>query len=312
MPKTTVIVATYNSASRSHLRLCLDSIHKQQYPGEIEIVVVDGGSTDETIPLSKSYGATIIHNPAVTELGFSGGKNLAFHNTDGPLVAIVDADNVLIESDYLARMAAPIVEDASISMSIPAPYVPSGGQLPSVCRFFCCIETDYWSNIASAGNLRNGWIEICPPKAIVPNGCVFRRRALEAVGGWDYDTEVTTRLISHGLGKFAMVQTAHRLHIEMTSYLEVWRKLRRRIVNHMIERARKPIVQRDIEASIINPILYINEELVGPLTRFMQGTDPCYINVIPVFLIKSLLLLRHVVLYKGFVPSNTESYERKS
>ncbi len=56
MKKVSIIVATYNQAK--YLPVCLDSIWFQEYP-EIEIVVVNDGSTDDTDQIMQMYAETI-------------------------------------------------------------------------------------------------------------------------------------------------------------------------------------------------------------------------------------------------------------
>lgn len=59
--KVSVIVPAYNQAR--YLRACLDSIWFQDHP-EIEIVVVDDGSTDDTASVLEAYQASIASDTA--------------------------------------------------------------------------------------------------------------------------------------------------------------------------------------------------------------------------------------------------------
>ena len=115
LPKISVVIASFNSESRSYLRRCLESIKSQEYSGEVEIIVVDGGSTDESVSISLAHGARVIYNPNITELGFAGGKNLGINNSTGEFIAIVDADNILMNQDYLTKMIQPFMLGASSS-----------------------------------------------------------------------------------------------------------------------------------------------------------------------------------------------------
>ena len=47
-PRISVIIVTYNAADT--LQACLGSIYRQKYPA-IEIIVIDGASTDGTIKI---------------------------------------------------------------------------------------------------------------------------------------------------------------------------------------------------------------------------------------------------------------------
>ena len=70
-----------------NIRRCLDSIQWAE-----EVVIVDSGSTDQTLAICKSYNCRIIH----TEwLGFGKTKQLAVNETTHDWVLSIDADEVI-------------------------------------------------------------------------------------------------------------------------------------------------------------------------------------------------------------------------
>ncbi len=61
-PKLSVLIPTYNAAQT--LERTLQSLRSQTIlQGEMEILVVDGGSTDNTVKIAEQYGAVILDNP---------------------------------------------------------------------------------------------------------------------------------------------------------------------------------------------------------------------------------------------------------
>lgn len=85
-----IIIATYNS--EKILPLTLESIRKQQYPqSKIEILVIDGGSTDATLKIAKKYHCKVVHNPK-TEPVYA--KYLGFLNAKGKYALYIDSDEV--------------------------------------------------------------------------------------------------------------------------------------------------------------------------------------------------------------------------
>ena len=60
-PSISVIMPAYN-AERT-IELALRSIRMQTIADQIEILVIDGGSTDATREIAQRYGATILENP---------------------------------------------------------------------------------------------------------------------------------------------------------------------------------------------------------------------------------------------------------
>lgn len=60
-PLISVIMPTYNSATT--IETALKSIRMQTVENQIEILVIDGGSTDATRDIARRYGAIVLDNP---------------------------------------------------------------------------------------------------------------------------------------------------------------------------------------------------------------------------------------------------------
>lgn len=78
-----VIVITYNESAR--LRACLASV---AFAGEV--IVVDSGSTDDTVEIARSMGARVTRTTDWP--GFGPQKNRALDLASGPWVLSIDAD----------------------------------------------------------------------------------------------------------------------------------------------------------------------------------------------------------------------------
>ncbi|MCI4341947.1 MAG: glycosyltransferase, partial [Thermoplasmata archaeon] len=220
-PSVSAIVATYNSEASGGVAECLGSLRAQKYPGRLEILVVDGGSTDGTLRIAEEAADKVLANPRRTELGFGGGKDLGLQHASGELVAMVDADNRLMEPEYIDRMARPLAASERVVLTVPNPWIPPRGAEPSICRYFCLRESDLWHRWAERGEPREGWVEFRPPVGVVPNAGLLRRESLLRLGGWDYDTEVGQRLLGDRAAVFAWVETAHRFHREVLGYADL-------------------------------------------------------------------------------------------
>lgn len=86
-----VIIPTYNEERL--LPRCLKSVTSQHYPRkDIEIIVVDDGSTDRTKEIAKKFGAKIIHNGTHH---IERGKSIGLKNARGTYIFFIDADNAL-------------------------------------------------------------------------------------------------------------------------------------------------------------------------------------------------------------------------
>ncbi len=91
-PLISVVVTCYNYGR--YLKGCLDSILAQTY-NNIEIVIVDDGSTDNTVDVMKSFRELpnlkyIRQNNA----GQAHAKNVGINNSSGDFVAFLDADDL--------------------------------------------------------------------------------------------------------------------------------------------------------------------------------------------------------------------------
>jgi glycosyltransferase involved in cell wall biosynthesis len=88
--KVSVIVPTYNCAAT--IRATLNSVLQQSRPPE-EILVMDDGSTDDTIAILESYG-TRIRTFRQPNAGPSVARGALIEKAKGELIAFVDSDDI--------------------------------------------------------------------------------------------------------------------------------------------------------------------------------------------------------------------------
>jgi len=87
-PLVSIVIPTYNS--QKTLERCLQSIRRQTY-GNIEVIIVDGGSKDRTVSLAEIYGTKVISKKA----GMSESTNIGIKNSNGKYIYRVDSDVIL-------------------------------------------------------------------------------------------------------------------------------------------------------------------------------------------------------------------------
>lgn len=105
-PLFSLIVPTLNVATT--LRSCLTSIAEQTF-ADFEIVVVDGGSTDETPAILASFAATLGERLTVLrgkDDGVYPAMNRGVERARGEWLLFLGADDTLVGSDTLAEVAA--------------------------------------------------------------------------------------------------------------------------------------------------------------------------------------------------------------
>lgn len=86
----TVIIPVLNAAAS--LRKVLQALSGQSYPQElVEIIVVDNGSTDQTIQVAKQFGANVLFEPKKSPYM---ARNRGVEASRGEIIALLDAGTI--------------------------------------------------------------------------------------------------------------------------------------------------------------------------------------------------------------------------
>ncbi len=91
-PKISVITPAYNA--EKYIGDAIKSIQQQDYDN-LEIIVIDDGSTDATADICKTLGVTLIQQE---NLGISAARNVGLKAATGDLIAFLDADDLWYEN----------------------------------------------------------------------------------------------------------------------------------------------------------------------------------------------------------------------
>lgn len=98
-----IIIPIYNS--EKFIKTCLDSVLNQVFLGEIEVICVDDGSTDQTMKILSTYK----HNENVivlTQVNSGPGKarNKGFNVSRGKFIFFIDSDDYLTDRQTLQNL----------------------------------------------------------------------------------------------------------------------------------------------------------------------------------------------------------------
>lgn len=106
-PFVSVVIRSYNEA-RFIGRLLL-GLKSQSYRN-FEVIVVDSGSSDGTVAIAKSFGATIVTIPSA-EFSFGRSLNLGCRAARGEILVFASAHVYPTRTDWLARLVEPFSKD---------------------------------------------------------------------------------------------------------------------------------------------------------------------------------------------------------
>ncbi|MFQ5890260.1 MAG: glycosyltransferase [Gemmatimonadota bacterium] len=194
LPPVSVVVPAYNEGTV--IEQGLRSLLALDYP-LYEVVVVDDGSSDDTLEVASRFegrhGSVDVRVLTKSNGGKASALNLGIRNSRHPFILCMDAD-CWVEPQTL-RLAMPHFREPSIGAVAGNVKVQNRGRLITRLQALEYIEG---LNMPRRAQGFIAAVNIVPG----PVG-VFRREALEDVGGYDHDTfaedaDLTLKLITAG------------------------------------------------------------------------------------------------------------------
>ncbi len=173
-PTVTVVVPTLDE--RRFIRDLLDSLDRQDYGNVVQVLVVDGGSTDGTREIVERHGGTValVDNPGVTA---ASAMNIGITRARGEVIVRFDA-HAQYAADYISRCVQVLGETGAVNVG--GPMRPVGTN-----AFGRAVATVTTSPIG-VGPGRFHYSEDREEVDTVFLGC-WRREDLQRVGGFDQD-----------------------------------------------------------------------------------------------------------------------------
>jgi GT2 family glycosyltransferase len=171
-PTVSVILPTLNE--QPYLRDCLDSLLDQDAGDSIEILVVDGGSTDATVAIAEAAGepVRVIRNARVNA---ASAMNLGMAAARGDIIVRADA-HARYDRDYISRSVAVLLDTGAA--------VVGGPMRPVGTTTFGRAIAAVTSSPFGVGPGRFHYADRAQEVETVYLG-VFRRDTAVAVGGFD-------------------------------------------------------------------------------------------------------------------------------
>jgi glycosyltransferase involved in cell wall biosynthesis len=172
MPRVSIIVPSYNHAP--FLRAALDSVLAQDH-ADRELIVVDDGSTDDSISIVRSYGDRL---RLIEQRGGrqARARNLALQVATGELVAFLDSDDRWLPRRLSAAVTAMAAHPQAGVVWSDFIYVDGQGRPLGEGR---------WQGAAAARPSADFARTLIAGNPICNGTVTVRRAALDAIGGFD-------------------------------------------------------------------------------------------------------------------------------
>ncbi|NWG34852.1 MAG: glycosyltransferase [Chloroflexi bacterium] len=201
LPKISVITPSYNQGK--YIEETIRSVLLQDYPN-LEFIIMDGGSTDNTLEIIKKYEPWLAYWESVPDRGQSHAINKGLQKATGDWIAWLNADDLYLEN-ALPLIASAIVRSPEPVFWIVGATIFTDPDLHEISQFPPHLYT-------SPGRDRNyiptGWIDfVCTKRsgiALPQPSSFWKRDIVIEVGGIDetlkyaMDHELYGRLAYHG------------------------------------------------------------------------------------------------------------------
>jgi len=183
-----VIIPTLNE--EKYLPRCLKSLVNQTTDRPLEILVVDGGSTDQTVQVAKKYADQVLMKPRAP---VGAARNLGAKAANGNILAFIDADTIA-NPQWLGTVDTAFRREPR-AVGITGPTLPYDGRLSDSITYR--LWTIYLQRILL-------YLEM--PHVIGFN-CAYRRAPFLSVGGFDEDSVMSEDIkLAHKIRRYGKIK----------------------------------------------------------------------------------------------------------
>ncbi|MEZ8968481.1 glycosyltransferase family 2 protein [Vibrio breoganii] len=145
--KVSVITATYNSSKT--ILDTLTSLNEQTYP-DIEYIIIDGGSSDNTVSVIKEHCPQVASIVSEPDQGIYDALNKGINAATGDIVGFLHSDDLLAYPDAIKELVETLQREKTQAVYADLEYV-SKDDTEKVIR-------KWTSGAFEKQKLRNGWM----------------------------------------------------------------------------------------------------------------------------------------------------------
>lgn len=206
-PNVSVIILTYNG--ERYIDSLLESLSDQSFPkAQMEIVVVDNASKDNTLSIIQKKYPHIKHVALKKNVGFARGNNIGLQHAQHDLLVFLNQDTVC-HRNWLSAMVAAMSDSGNIAACTSNIIPPEADEFHALDRqagyktlHYCDLSPFGYGRLRKNSRSRRVFTKIL-------SGCSFaiRRKTVDELGYlfdeqfWMYaeDTDLSLRI--HNLGR---------------------------------------------------------------------------------------------------------------
>jgi GT2 family glycosyltransferase len=182
-PLVSIVIVNYNG--KIFLKKCLTSVLKTNYPN-IEVIVVDNGSTDGSPELLRSFASDSEIKVILSEtnLGFAGGNNVGIELATGDYVVFLNNDTT-VEPNWINELVRVLESDFTIGAAQSKLLLMDSPSHLDCAGLFSNFYGDTFARGQGEKDVEKygcGEIFTCKGASMI-----VRRKILERIGSFDSD-----------------------------------------------------------------------------------------------------------------------------
>ena len=248
-PAVSIVIPAYNE--EKWMRNCLESIAKQNIAKQIEVLIVDDDSEDDTVKIARSFSKKI--NVRIVRNGTHDaeiGKKKGLDAAKGKYFMYFDADMEFADTDWFSKNIE-LLEKEKETVGVLASFKPKKTQNPLTrCISYDVFQRDpifkaFTPNIDDTIIKEENGYKICrfsEGKIPCQSLCLYRLEIIKKIFGKDpylMDNDVPVRLVKKGYTVFGFRTDIGIYHYILENLGELFKKRMRGVLKTYMKHLHK-------------------------------------------------------------------------
>lgn len=262
-PKISIVTPSYNQGK--FIEETIRSVIVQNYPN-LEFIIMDGGSTDESVEIIKKYEPWLTYWVSEKDKGQSDAVYRGFEKATGDIIAWINSDDYYLPNAF-KHVAHTYIEEKADFIGGGIYYIQENGKIRQRVKGY----TQDFNSL------------LCFGQYLAQPACFWSREAFFKVGGFDrtlrfsFDYDLFVRLTKQykqkKLNKYVAVFREHSEAKSSTIWLEVGSKEGEKIrqmngIDNFEKKKKKRILNKEKIRLLYYKCKSINNILINPKLIF--------------------------------------------